>query len=66
MKDIDGVPIGPFAWPLERRLEYARKHARALIDRYPGIAEAWIREVERLERMASTGSVPAPDKEQQP
>jgi hypothetical protein len=54
MKDIDGVPVGPFAWPLPRRLEYARDRAVKLIDQYPGIAEAWIREVDRLERLIGT------------
>ena len=55
----DGTPVGAWAWPLERRLAYAEDRAERLIDRHPGIAEAWLREVDRLRLLMQANVVPA-------
>ena len=55
----NGTPVGAWAWPLARRLAYAEERAERLIDRHPGIAEAWLREVDRLRALINNSKVPA-------
>lgn len=50
MKELDGVPIGSFAWDLHKRLEYAEQQAEKLIDRYPLLAEVWLNDADQLRK----------------
>ena len=51
MKSIDDQPVGPFAWSLERRHEYALGRIEKTMDRHPLIAEQWLKEANRLADM---------------
>lgn len=42
--------VSIWSWSLERRLEYATERFEKTAEKYPRIAEAWLAEIESIER----------------
>lgn len=56
MKEIDGIPVGSFGWPVQRCYDYAMDRATKLIDRYPLLSEIWLKEADRLRLLVENES----------
>ena len=42
--------VPPWSWSLEKRREYATERFEKLVEKYPVLAQKWLREVEMLEK----------------